>query len=480
MRTFNLGLSLIALVGLLASCSPDVRDCADKTLFVSLTLGGQATDADQLVIDVSVDRGTPHTETLTHVPGKASGGIQVEFPSGYPQGKLIEVTITARLSGATIASGSASITLAGNCQKVSLTVSSEPLPDLAKASGDLTGQSPDLTGQSLDLTVVDGNGAEDLAPPSGDLTGVVTASDLAPAADLIGCAADENCFNGIDDDCDGLIDCEDPFCTAGATPKADCVTDPGSATLGLTALTTCPSSHPTRTALKSGFTAASCQLGTASCASTDPGMCISWRYSYPGSSDCSSGVAPLQINSTDGCIPLAAVPSGTYYLWTPPAWFNGPGCYSGSASKTAPSFSGSEAFCTGATLVGGGCGGGKVCVPHAPNHCVLKDGDQVACPGGFTKDTTKYYLDFSDTLQCNFGCNGGAQGSCSNGVQLDNTCTGDGQFGSASCTPWTDVTNSWSKVKVLPPTSSGTCGTAVLAPSGTSAPTGPKTVCCTP
>src|SRR5437660_588545 len=33
----------------------------------------------------------------------------------------------------------------------------------------------------------------------------------------------ESCFNGIDDDCNGHIDCDDPACTGGTAPVAECV-----------------------------------------------------------------------------------------------------------------------------------------------------------------------------------------------------------------------------------------------------------------
>src|SRR5262249_56746911 len=72
------------------------------------------------------------------------------------------------------------------------------------------------------------------------------ARDAADARDV--CAPDENCLDGVDNDCNGLTDCADPACTAGYR----CVAAPPPAWSGFALYADrrtagCPSSFPNAT-----------------------------------------------------------------------------------------------------------------------------------------------------------------------------------------------------------------------------------------
>lgn len=443
---------------LLTGCPPTVQKCANETIFITLTLAGSATAADTLVIDIAIGGGAAVQRTTPYEPGKSTGGLQIEFPNGYPAGQTVRVTIAARAGTTVLASNFVDVTLTGKCASATLSIGESALPD--------------LTGATLDLTAIDLVGA-DLTP----------LPDLAPVVDLVGsdllvCAATESCFDGVDNDCDQLIDCEDPDCTTGGTSIAECVPDPATAPPGMTTTASCPPSYPNLTTLYSGFNPSNCNVGTASCSGSDPGYCDAVRQPYSDSGCANALTAMAPFSSLDGCTPLSMINSPNYFKWQPPAWRRTNACDGvGSAAKEPASFDANENFCA-AAAIGAGCGASQVCVPRAANHCVVVN-TAGTCPSGYTERTIQYYLGFSDTRTCSHYCTGGA-GSCPSSVQLQNSCGVFGQSSVSACLPHTDVTNGYSHVLVPAPTSSGTCTTPIVQSSGTSMPTNPRRVCCVP
>lgn len=425
---------------------------------------GTATTADMLAIDITVVGGPTVQRTLPREQGDATGGLQIEFPNGYPTGQTVRVTVAARSGATELASNFVDVALTASCERTKLVVGDNtPLPDLAGTpAGDLAG----------DL-------ASDAAMPLGDMTPAI--SDLI-GSDFFVCPTGtvESCFNGTDDDCDGLIDCADPDCTGGATPLADCVENPGSNTYGTTDPTTCPSAYALRTDLQYDFVDSSCNAGTATCPSgTVTGACQLTRTTFSGAG-CTSATAQHNFQSNT-CQPLPAVTNGNYYQWSAsPTWIAPTSCAgTGAAAKVAARFDSSEAFCARTGDIGGGCAANKVCVPHAPNHCVLVTGDRAICPSGYTQDPTRYYLSFNDPRTCSFTCSGSA-GTCPSNSSLRDGCSNF--FGiPTSCLPDTDVTNNHDTIIVEGPTAGGSCGTLTVVSSiGTAGPTNPRTVCCEP
>ena len=114
------GFALIALLTVGAGCR--TKPCRDKTLLVSLTLQGGATAADSLSVSVSVDGGSPLMQTVpTH--GSSGGNLEIDFPSGYPSGHTVDVTIQATSGNTVIGTGEASRTLSKTCEQLDLLVS---------------------------------------------------------------------------------------------------------------------------------------------------------------------------------------------------------------------------------------------------------------------------------------------------------------------------------------------------------------------
>jgi hypothetical protein len=126
----------------------------------------------------------------------------------------------------------------------------------------------------------------------------------------------ENCFNGIDDNCNGLVDCADPMCTGGTTPIAECVPDPGAALSGTLSTSTCPASYPTATALYAGMVAGTCAGGTCSCLNglNGPATCSAVMRSEGGAAGCAiAGTVVFNMNDTAGCFSFSTLSSTTYY-----------------------------------------------------------------------------------------------------------------------------------------------------------------------
>jgi len=293
-------------------------------------------------------------------------------------------------------------------------------------------------------------------------------------------AAVENCFNGVDDNCDGLVDCADPQCTGGASPVAQCVPSPGSATAGILSTTaTCPAAYPTATPLYAGLNAGSCAGGTCSCVNGLNGSatCSASLVSKGGTStDCNLGIGTSVFSGTSasGCMSFGALSSTTWYQVNAPtlsATCNP--TTGGSPIDNAPTWSTTDAFCA-ASAFGTGCASGQVCAPAAANHCVLATGDQVACTvaGYSTLNTTPFYTGYDDTGR-----------SCACSCDLGLSCSSVVGFGSGGCSSLYAVSGGCQKdltydhAEISAP--SGTACTPGATSSGSTSTTGfERTVCC--
>src|SRR4051794_22512971 len=92
----------LTLAVVAVSCSPVSDRCRADTLLVTVTLAGNAAAADALVVDVALDGGAPHESTLAHTPGRAAGNVVVQFPSGYPRGHRVDISLTASANGVVV------------------------------------------------------------------------------------------------------------------------------------------------------------------------------------------------------------------------------------------------------------------------------------------------------------------------------------------------------------------------------------------
>jgi hypothetical protein len=224
----------------------------------------------------------------------------------------------------------------------------------------------------------------------------------------------ENCFNGIDDNCDHLVDCADPQCTAAGV--AECIPDPGTATEGVTSTATCPTGYPTGRPLDTGLNAGSCAAGTCACDVRVTGSLVCETSIIAKGAlqqDCTrtGGTVVASLQTGILCTALdAGLDPNTYYLVTTPV-LDGMCITStptgGAPANNSPTWTTAGSFCT-RSMYGAGCATGQVCAPAASKHCVLATGNQVACSvtGYSVLDTTPYYSGFDDSARtCACACN---------------------------------------------------------------------------
>jgi hypothetical protein len=437
-------IGLLAFAGL--GCSPNVKECARGTVFVAVTLEGATQAADTLTIDVTVDSSPPVRTTLTHRPGAAVGGVQIEFPSGYPKGSSVTVSVTASAQGSALGESRVTLALDGACARALLSIAAAGSLDLGAA----------------DLATLD-SGAADLA----------TVDLLTP--DLVCIPTGfEDCFNGADDDCDGLVDCADPDCA----PTAECVFDPGSAAAGtlLTGSVSCPTAYAQKTPVGANFTAGSCAMGSCASSGTILGECAVTFVdaSADSSCGCAGNSCPTKVySSVDSCVAWS-IAGSHYHEFTTQVWSIGArsSCpVSGAPMKTAGSFSTNDTFCETAQK-GGGCAAGQACVPKAGNHCTMLAGSQVACPAHYTNSAPRYFKSIDETLSC----------ACSF-IATPGDCTSTASLVDPTCTTFSGGPNTgcyiadWSSYYIKVARSGGTCSPSPQ-PSGISQAQDEQTICC--
>ncbi|HEY0467070.1 MAG TPA: hypothetical protein VGC79_22870 [Polyangiaceae bacterium] len=217
----------------------------------------------------------------------------------------------------------------------------------------------------------------------------------------------EDCFNGKDDDGDGEIDCADSDCDAGAA----CV----------------PASYAYGTQIDNG---AACPAGFQGAATPlygglDAGPGCSGCGCKPTTTDCgpvrvdvyqsqscpgSSPIASLTLEQiSSACTRLSTTASGwNNFVWTPLPNFK---CENtGKATLATAKWTTETTFCA-ASIAGGGCNAGEVCVPTArPGFSsFLASGDK-PCPATFPLKQT-LYSGLTDGRACKCSCEA-LGGSC--------------------------------------------------------------------
>jgi hypothetical protein len=124
-RASQLALGLIALSALAATAGcKSTASCNPGTVFVSVDFDTATRAADTIEVQVSIDGGAAKSSSIAHMPGDAGGTVEVDFPSGYPSGKSLDVTIVAR-SGQTVLGSGAGMFAAvpGGCGTLEVSVS---------------------------------------------------------------------------------------------------------------------------------------------------------------------------------------------------------------------------------------------------------------------------------------------------------------------------------------------------------------------
>lgn len=336
-------------------------------------------------------------------------------------------------------------------------------------------------------------GVTDASPDVTKTVEAGVAGDSGSAGDV--CQATEDCTNGVDDDCNGLVDCADPSCamqgfacTAAAIPS-------GWALVAYSAKTrpVCPTMYDAEQAIVSDVDGGTDTCG-CTCSGT-PGTCVGTAtyQGYPNA--CSTGATGLNLavnNGACGAVSTTITATHYYQLYYASTAQAQQGSCSGAGKVTAtpaPTFN-AGATCAGPAQLGAGCSAG-VCAPAtgtAFQACIAHPGS-VACPTfGFTQQIlastgTPGYVDGRSCGSCpcatsitcstvsnvalftNGTCSGGAAYNINTGCQLAN---GNATIGSYEVAY-----------------ASG--GDPSCQPTGASAPTGSvkldtnvETICCAP
>jgi len=212
----------------------------------------------------------------------------------------------------------------------------------------------------------------------------------------------EVCTDGVDNDCNGLVDCADPACASfkcvAAPPMGWALSafDPSDRS-------PCPAGYPQATDLvvDPNLGPATC---TCSCSVSTPAGCEQGAVEYyaSGNSACNlgEGGAPGPYSVDGLCDPSGFGPIASYHKVdpAPPA---GGSCATMPATTIPSAATGRS--CGGAAA-GGGCDAGQVCAPPASSPfgvCVAQAG-MVACPAGYTR-THAAGTGLKDTRTCS-GC----------------------------------------------------------------------------
>jgi hypothetical protein len=226
----------------------------------------------------------------------------------------------------------------------------------------------------------------------------------------------EQCWNGLDDDCNGMTDCADPACAVPA------VCAPASALSGVMVAATdsCPTGFAGGETLlyqglnDPGCSGCSCTAGTT--------QCTGRVYYYATTSACSADVAPYSGGTLLTPVPsytCGAAPIGdSQSMDTPVAWrvtmtASPDTCTpSGSAQPLPPTWSTRMKLCA-ASSTGGGCQQGFSCVPRVIGAKTCGEKSQSGiCPTSAAAET--WQRSYSDNRSCgNCGCSASG-GSCSN------------------------------------------------------------------
>jgi hypothetical protein len=140
MRAIPIAIALTLLLG----CTK-VRPCKNGTALLTVNYEGDATSADQLRLDISVNGGAAETTTLNHSSGASTGTVEVDFSGSYPTGATMDIVATALSNGNVVGMTTDSVAVVAGCTNAQLTIGG-------------TGQEADMAGGS------DGGANPDLAP----------------------------------------------------------------------------------------------------------------------------------------------------------------------------------------------------------------------------------------------------------------------------------------------------------------------------
>lgn len=379
------------------------------------------------------------------------------------------------------------------------------VPDVTFGDGDGNG---DDGGTSLP----DG-GKVDTGPlPDGSGTGDAAKDVAADVPCIPSNGGIEDCDDGLDNDCNGKVDCADTACN----PTHVCIGTPpiGWSLVGESDGTrpACPTDYPTARDIEvvAGTGTGTC---SCSCSPTVPDEACNLQQStvtISGKAACNDGADVTQsvAASQSACTALTssiAVPNGQSFGKSTPAPVPPSGCTSATQTTSVPPITGGRTCApSAAPTFGGGCGVGEVCARKAPGLalCVQRSGNDNACPttypGRRTAGSAPASVDAGadagdggdagavttvDNRTCDTGsctCN---QPACTTTVTLYSAtnCVGGGSTGALGAACAGTMDKNFKAVAYKSATTGTGCGVAAgfnSATIGSITFTDPTTICC--
>lgn len=224
---------------------------------------------------------------------------------------------------------------------------------------------------------------------------------------------DEDCFNGVDDDCNQLADCADPACSeAVCAPAADV---PG---VLVEIGEECPPGYrEEEIELHQRLSGGGCT--GCSCTST-PTECTASVYIYQNDGDCAADTGPTFTGGTFVGDVTEQCPSSPLEQGNWPGWRVGAITTVGQTGRCVPQGTAAPEpatwavdgkFCV-ASRAGVGCQFGYACLPATDVGTPCGETEDV-CPGSLTEQT--WHEDFDDTRTCGTcACDG--DGDCDGAI----------------------------------------------------------------
>jgi hypothetical protein len=308
----------------------------------------------------------------------------------------------------------------------------------------------------------------------------------------------EDCQNGVDDNCNNLIDCADPVCqNAGYT----CAAAPPNGWTGPVAFWEAMNMMPPACSgnynsvsvdTNSGLSAQPAQCG-CSCGFPQNQTCPSATGAvYDGNGSCAIPCSGnFNVPTNNGCVNFGCSPSSGFTSALVPKFAASGGTCSANGSSTVPpaTWTNNARTCAyGVATEQGGCMANNVCVGAAPNSfagpCVVQAGD-LACPQSYPNKHLEYggVSDSRGCTQCTCGL---TPGTCTGSVifYAGMNCGGNVTGVFALGGPCSTVTGGG-----LNPISAGTvnggytvqggsCNSNGSSPQGSATPAMPSTICC--
>lgn len=268
----------------------------------------------------------------------------------------------------------------------------------------------------LETTASNAGGA---SPTSSTIAGPGATSTGGSAASTTsaGCIPTaEDCENGQDEDCDGLIDCADPDCT-GPTDGRECVAlAPAGWTLvafTLGDVATCPAGYGDLVKVVEAPISGSHCACACSCPGIQNNPCVHGTLTAVIGNTCTA--VNVAVNVTGGCDPLGVTLGNYNSIKAKPLAVTPidvavdgtlPGVQLGSSGVT----------CLPSPSDAGGCSGGQACLPKTTSAslCIQSPGE-VDCPAGpLTKRTVIGSGSMDDQRSCAACTCSSSAASCSN------------------------------------------------------------------